>query len=108
MVVAYRQLTTATIPMNTPTLDEYKQRQLAKGFDEVTARTYAPNEMADTHTHPFSVEALVVEGEMWLTCGDETKHLRAGDSFAMDRGTPHAEKYGSDGAVYWAARKHGR
>jgi quercetin dioxygenase-like cupin family protein len=94
--------------MNTPTLDEYKQLQLAKGFDEVTPRTYAPNESAGTHTHPFSVEALIVEGEMWLTCGDDTKHLRVGDSFAMNMGTPHAEKYGSEGAVYWAARKHGR
>jgi quercetin dioxygenase-like cupin family protein len=92
--------------MNTPTLDEYKQRQLGKGFDEVTARTYAPNEMADTHTHPFSVEALIVQGEMWLTRGVETQHLKPGDSFSMNSGVPHSERYGERGATYWAARKH--
>jgi quercetin dioxygenase-like cupin family protein len=92
--------------MNIPAFDDFKQRQLAQGFDEVSARTYAPNEQADTHTHPFSVEALVVEGEMWLTCGGDTRHLKVGDSFRMERGTPHSEKYGSEGAVYWAARRH--
>jgi quercetin dioxygenase-like cupin family protein len=93
--------------MNTMTFDEYKQTQLRKGFDEVTERAYGPNATADTHTHPFSVEALVVKGEMWLACGDDTRHLKEGDTFAMNREVPHSERYGSDGAVYWAARKYG-
>lgn len=44
---------------------------------------------------------------MWLACGDDTRHLKAGDTFAMEREVPHSERYGSDGAIYWAARKHG-
>lgn len=78
----------------------------AAGFDEVTQRQWAPDTVLDTHTHPFSVQARVVQGEMWLTCGDETRHLRAGDSFTLDRDVPHAERYGAEGATYWVARRH--
>ena len=92
--------------MNLPTLDEYRQRQLQNGFDEVAERQWGPNESAATHTHGFSVEALVVQGEMWLTCGNETQHLKPGDSFNMKSGVPHSERYGNHGATYWAARKH--
>jgi len=60
-----------------------------------------------THTHPFAVKALVVQGEMWLTVQGQTRHLHAGDSFELDREAPHAERYGPSGATYWAARRHG-
>ena len=67
------------------------------GFDEVLSREWKPGTVLDTHTHPFSVEALVVQGEMWLTCGDETRHLRPGDTFALGFEVPHAERYGAEG-----------
>ncbi|WP_259292645.1 hypothetical protein [Xylophilus ampelinus] len=35
------------------------------------------------------------------------RHLQPGDRFALDRDEPHAERYGSTGATYWAARLHG-
>ena len=60
-----------------------------------------------THTHPFSVKARVVQGEMWLTVQDETRHLQAGDGFELEREVAHAERYGPSGATYWVARKHG-
>ena len=47
-----------------------------------------------------------VQGEMWLTIADGTRHLRAGDEFELGREAPHAERYGASGATYWAARKH--
>jgi hypothetical protein len=43
---------------------------------------------------------------MWLDCGGETRHLRAGDEFALDDGAPHAERYGPEGATYWVARRN--
>jgi quercetin dioxygenase-like cupin family protein len=46
-----------------------------------------------------------VQGEMWLTVGEGTRHLRAGDTFELDRELPHAERYGSAGATYWVARR---
>jgi quercetin dioxygenase-like cupin family protein len=43
---------------------------------------------------------------MWLTVGAETRHLRPGDVFELERDAPHAERYGVDGATYWVARRH--
>jgi quercetin dioxygenase-like cupin family protein len=41
---------------------------------------------------------------MWMTRGDDTQHLKVGDTFTMEPETPHAEKYGAEGTIYWAAR----
>ena len=88
-----------------PTFDSFSAEQRAQGFDEVLERRWQPNAATQTHTHPFAVQALVVEGEMWLIVGDNSRHLKAGDRFELDREVPHAERYGSDGAVLWAARR---
>ena len=85
----------------------FQTKALAEGFDDVLEREWAPDTVLDTHTHPFSVKALVVRGEMWLTVDEQTRHLLAGDSFALDRDVPHAERYGSEGAAYWVARRNG-
>jgi hypothetical protein len=50
----------------------------------------------DTHTHPFALKARVVRGEMWLTVGDDTRHLQAGDDFNWNAAAEHAERYGHD------------
>lgn len=92
--------------MHTPSFDQFRTTQLAQGFDEVLERPWAPNSVVGTHTHPFSVSALVVQGEMWLTVGDDTRHLHAGDTFTLDRDVPHAERYGPEGALFWVARRH--
>jgi quercetin dioxygenase-like cupin family protein len=49
---------------------------------------------------------LVVEGEMWLTVDDVERQLRCGDVFALEANIMHSERYGDEGAVYWAARRH--
>lgn len=87
------------------TFEDFESRAHARGFDEVKERVWAGGAEASTHTHAFSVEALVVAGEMWLTVGHDTRHLRAGDTFTLERDVPHAERYGTDGATYWAARR---
>ena len=93
--------------MNAIDFEAYRRARLAEGFDEVAERVWPPGAVAEMHAHPFAVDARVVQGEMWLTVGSETRHLCAGDSFALDLGEPHAERYGAAGATYWAARKHG-
>ncbi len=92
--------------MSTPTFDEYQARALGRGFDEVLPRTWGPNEVVPEHAHPFSVEALVVAGEMWLTVGDATRHLLPGDTFTLRADEKHGERYGPAGSTYWAARRH--
>lgn len=89
-----------------PSFASFSDEQRAAGFPEVLERRWEPNTVIDTHTHPFAVQALVVQGEMWLTVGSDTKYLRPGDRFALDRGVEHAERYGADGATYWVGRRH--
>jgi hypothetical protein len=43
---------------------------------------------------------------MWLSVGQATQHLAAGDNFELDRDVPHAERYGHAGATYWVARRN--
>jgi len=92
--------------MPAATFAEFKAQSLAEGFDEVLERNWPADAVLDSHTHPFAVTARVVRGEMWLTVGNETRHLRAGDSFELGREEPHAERYGNAGATYWVARRN--
>ena len=87
------------------TFAEFESAARAQGFDQVLERRWAADTVLDTHTHPFALQALVVEGEMWLSVGSDTRHLRAGDRFELDRDVPHAERYGTTGAAYWVARR---
>lgn len=93
--------------MHSFSLAAFETAKRARGFDQVLVREWKPGAVLDTHTHPFAVEALVVGGEMWLECGDERRHLQPGDSFALEREVPHAERYGAEGAVVWVARRSG-
>lgn len=89
-----------------PTFEAFKSEALAQGFDEVLERQWKPGAVTQTHTHPFSVSALVVQGEMWLEQAGVDRHLVAGDRFTLEREVPHAERYGADGATYWVARRN--
>lgn len=86
--------------------ETFKAQKLAQGFDEVLIRRWDPGVSNELHSHPFDTDALVVEGEYWLTSGDGTRHLKRGDTFQVARGELHSERYGSQGAVFWAARKN--
>ncbi len=92
--------------MSLPSFDEFTATTRAQGFDEVLVREWAPGQQTGTHTHPFSVKALVVRGELWLQCGEEAKHLPAGQGFELAAGVEHSERYGAEGATFWVARKH--
>ncbi len=91
--------------MTTRCFEDFETQARAEGFDEVLERTWPAHTVLETHTHPFAVKALLVDGEMWLTLGDETRHLVAGNEFAVGHGVPHAERYGDAGATYWVARR---
>jgi hypothetical protein len=92
--------------MDRPSFEAFTRDMKAEGFDEVIERKWQPHAILDSHTHPFALKALVVDGEMWLTVGDEIRHLLPGDEFALERDVPHAERYGEQGATYWVARRH--
>ena len=85
---------------------QFAAQARARGFDEVLERRWEPATVLVTHTYPFAVDAVVVQGEMWLSVAGQTRHLRPGDPFALDAHVPHAERYGSEGATYWVARRN--
>lgn len=85
-----------------PTFEQFQRDALARGFDEVLERRWAPGQVLERHTHPFDADALLVEGEMWL----DDRHIGPGGTFQLARGTPHTERYGAAGAVYWVARRN--
>lgn len=89
----------------TPDFDTFRSHALADGFKEVVERRWEPGTVVDTHTHPFEANALVVQGEMWLTVDGHTQHLLPGGRFALAADVPHDERYGSEGATYWVARR---
>jgi quercetin dioxygenase-like cupin family protein len=67
------------------TYEAFEAAARAEGFDEVLVREWSPGQVLETHSHPFAVKALVVRGNFWLT---------------------EAERYGEQGATFWAARRH--
>ena len=92
--------------MNAATFDAFKANALAAGCDEALERHWPAHTVLDTHTHEFDAEAVVTQGDMWLTCGEETQYLTAGGTFKLARGVPHSERYGAEGATYWVARSN--
>ena len=91
--------------MTLPDFETFAQSARAKGFDEVLERAWAPDTVLPEHTHPFAVQALVVQGQMWLTVAGQTRELVRGDAFELERDVPHDERYGPEGATYWVARR---
>jgi hypothetical protein len=92
--------------VTTPTtFAQFEANAKAQGFDEALERRWDPLTVLDTHTHPFAAKATVVQGEMWLTVNGETQHLLPGDGFELAQGVPHSERYGTEGATYWVARR---
>ena len=92
--------------MNAKTFEDFTTTARSAGFDEVLERRWAPDTVLDVHTHFFDAEAVVIQGEMWLTCDGVTRHLTNGDTFTIGRQVPHSERYGSQGATYWVARRN--
>ncbi len=43
---------------------------------------------------------------MWLGGAEGTRHLHPGERFTLQRQVPHDERYGPEGATYWAARRN--
>jgi hypothetical protein len=91
--------------MTQRTFEAFAAAARAEGFDEVLERKWAPSTVLESHTHAFALRAVVIAGEMWLTVGDDVRHLRPGDEFALECDVPHAERYGPEGATYWVARR---
>ena len=92
--------------MSNETFELFQARKLGEGFDEVLIRHWEPDFSNEPHQHPFDTDALVAQGEFWLTIHGQTMHVMKGQCFQVPRGVTHREQYGPQGAVFWAARKN--
>ena len=84
---------------------EFEARLRRDGFGEVVTAEMKANEVRPEHAHDFEVRAMVLDGDITLTCGGEERTYRTGDSFHMAAGTPHAERVGGAGVRYLVGRK---
>ncbi len=74
----------------------------------VVHTSQAPNLMTPNHCHDFDAKALVLGGEITITCDNTPVTYRAGQCFHVPAGTPHAEQVGRDGvALLSGRRRHG-
>ncbi len=65
--------------------------------------TYAPGKFVPRHAHPEAEQAMVIlDGEVEVTIGDETRRLGAGDVCVMNRGVEH-ELHSLGGVTFFEA-----
>jgi quercetin dioxygenase-like cupin family protein len=76
------------------------------GFAEIDTRSLPPGQFNPTHSHPFEVRAMVLDGEITLTYDGATHVYRSGDVFSMAPGCEHAEQVGGAGVSYMVGRRH--
>jgi len=84
--------------------EDFKEEKLQQGYREVLERRWEPNVENELHHHEFTADAIVIEGDFWLTVEGKTRHLLSGDSFHVSALVRHKEKYGPEGCVFWVAR----
>ncbi len=90
------------------TFEQFRDQMRSSGFDEVLERRWAPDTVLGPHRHPFEASALVTSGEMWLRVdGEAERRLLPGDRFHLQPNVLHDERYGTNGATYWVARRGG-
>ena len=61
--------------------------------------TIQPHRVMPWHQHPHEQLGVMLEGEMELTIGDETRLLRAGDAYAIPPNVPHGAVTHDTGCV---------
>ena len=61
---------------------------------------YAPSTRVARHSHPSAEQVMwIVDGDVTMTVGDETKTLGAGDVVVVNRGIEH-ELYSENGMTF--------
>ena len=84
---------------------QFIQKLQEVGFPDPVEVQQAPNGRLDDHTHPFAVQALVIEGYIEIAIAGKTKRYAQGDVFQLGFNELHAERYGPQGVKYLASRK---
>lgn len=74
----------------------------------VVNTSQTPNKVTPNHCHDFDAKALVLGGEITITCDNTPTTFRAGQYFDVPAGRMHAEQVGREGvALLSGRRRHG-
>lgn len=57
------------------------------------------------HSHPFEVNAFILDGDITLTLGRVSTQYFPGDTFHLLPDVQHSESYGARGVRYLVSRK---
>jgi mannose-6-phosphate isomerase-like protein (cupin superfamily) len=77
----------------------------AEGFLHTYVWQDGPYAFYSSHTHPVETAHIILDGEMTLTQGNETKTYRAGERCVVPAGAEHAAKMGLHGCKYLVGEK---
>lgn len=61
--------------------------------------TIEPESEVPLHQHPHEQVGFILDGELELTVGDETRRLRTGDAYTIPPELPHAARTGATGCL---------
>jgi quercetin dioxygenase-like cupin family protein len=90
------------------TREEFTAAARAEGYDEIVEREMPAGFRDAEHKHAWDARILVTAGEFSITMGGATRSYRAGESFEVPAGTPHAEAAGDQALRFTAARRHAK
>lgn len=82
------------------------EKQLhAEGFHRTFVWQDGPRAFYPDHTHAGETAHIILEGEMTLTTGGETRTYRAGDRVDVPAGAVHSARMGPRGCRYLIGEK---
>ena len=85
--------------------EQFLQSLREAGYPDPVEVQQPPNGYLGNHTHPFSVQALILDGYIEIDIAGETKKYAVGDVFQLAFEQEHAERYGPQGVKYLASRQ---
>lgn len=94
-------------PVNNTSVGEIKKQLRDEGFSNIFSHTDKPGACYPEHAHSNVTCHVVIEGEIEITSGGETKTFRSGERFDVPAGEVHSAKVGIDGCTYILGEKTG-
>lgn len=85
--------------------EEFLKILAEENFPEPTLVVRERPGFLGSHSHPFEVKALVMDGQIDLIVDGLKRVYLPGDVFHLDFEQVHAERYGNQGVSYLASRK---
>lgn len=81
------------------------ESELRNSGYRVVNTSVRPNLVASNHCHDFDAKALILGGEITITCNNTPVTYRAGQCFEVPAGCMHAEHVGPEGVALLSGRR---